>query len=295
MEYPIVVAHGARLNKNYPPNTLKGIVDCAGAGFSHIEVDISAHENGDFFLFHSERFDAITNKRGSVFNLDKSGMKDLWYINKKKEKVSPVSSLDELVEIMEKDEGIKELQLDFKMYPSSLVTDKILNKLIGIINPVKKRIRITSCADWIILRLCEIDSSIKLGFDPQFYIDYREREEAKYPPFKKNVFDYLDDHPISMQNWNKPEDYLSSRAVSLWNLGAKTGIWYIRYSFLIKSYKDGFNWVEFLHQKGAGACAWTVDLDNGSDMSKAEFLIKMGIDRITTNTPEAWIKMIKKF
>ncbi len=183
MKCPMVVAHGARLNKNYPPNTLKGIVDCAGAGFSHIEVDISARENGDFFLFHNERLDAITNKRGSIFNLDKSGMKNLWYINKKKEKVSPVSSLNELVEIMEKDERIRELQLDFKMYLSSLVTDKIFNKFIGIIDPVKERIIITSCADWVILRLYEIDSSIKLGFDHQFYIDYREREVTEYPPF----------------------------------------------------------------------------------------------------------------
>lgn len=297
MRNPLIVAHGARPHRNYPPNTLKGVFECSSSGFSHIEVDITAQENGEFFLFHNEKFDLLTNKKGNVFNIDKSNMGNLWYTNNNREKTDPVSSLSELVKIIETDAwNISELQLDFKIYPSSLITEEIIGSFLKIIDPVKPKIRITSCADWIILKIHELDTDIKLGFDPQFYIDFRDRASGDYPPFKKNHFGYSDDHPISMQNWDKPKDYLESRAVSLLNIGSVADIWYIRYSFIIKSYQDGFDWVRFLHTRGIKICAWTIDITEDKNMEarkEIKLLMQMGIDRITTNTPAAWRKLIE--
>ncbi len=285
MKTPIIVVHAAQLNPHYPANTLRGIVDSAKKGFKYIEIDIICNKNGAFFVFHNEQFDRVTNRKGNVFNINKPQVSHLWYVNEKHQLTAPVSPLEDVVKLIKKTKSIEEVQLDFKMYPSTLITERILERLLETINPVKEKIRITSYADWVITKLRELDSDIKLGFDPQLYIDYRGKDKTEYPPFKSNRFGYRDDHPLSLQNWDTPSRYLHARAVSLWKQGAVSDVWFMNHIFLIKSFQDGFNWVDFLHNRGIKVCAWTINMKREGEEKSLETLLRIGVDRITTNTP----------
>ncbi len=302
----IVVAHAARINMDYPPNTLEGIKTCMDRGLEYIEVDLAPLAHGDFILFHNERLDQVTNRRGDVFTLNEDEKRELFYTGKSSgvDRAIHVSSLAEILDVISGDERIKELQLDIKVYPTSLVHEQLLKHLVEMIRPAKDKLRVTSCADWIIIKLRELDASIKLGFDPQFYVDFRESSE-EYPPFKANRFGYLDDHPVAHQKWGSALDYLMARADSLWHMGAAADVWYMRYEFLLHSLKDGFDWGEYLHGRGVAVDAWTVDLEAGKDRGNdkgenkgeretLEKLKKLNVDRITSNTPLEWVRVLDK-
>ncbi len=284
-----VVAHAARVSIDYPPNTVDGIIECVKNGLKYIEVDIAPLASGDFIIFHNEKLDNVTNRRGDVFDLKEETIGNIHYSRKVDKKESQISSISKLIDLIKDTEGIEELQLDMKVYPTSLFNEKILNRLVKTISPAKKKLRLTSCAEWVLLKLREMDGELKLGFDPQFYMDFR-RKKVNYPPFKKNKFGYYDDHPIAFQNWKSPLDYLEARAEALWNVGLGAGIWYMRYDFLVASLRDGFNWVDFLHKRGAKICTWTVDVTDGDVGEKLKVLQELKVDRVTSNTPLIWKK-----
>ncbi|RKX75623.1 MAG: hypothetical protein DRP87_14090 [Spirochaetes bacterium] len=288
----IVVSHGARLKPDNPPNIVKGVEACIENGILYIEVDLAPLEYGDFILFHDERLDRVTNKTGDVFTLDQKVRDDLRYRVEREKASIEVSSLSQIVKLVREKDGVKELQLDLKVHASSLLDKRILKNLIETIEPVRDSVRISSCADWIIQKLHQLDEKLKLGFDPQFYIDSGKRQEA-YPPFKRNRFGYLDDHPIAHQRWSSASDYLSTRADSLWNIGSYADVWYVRYEFLLESLSDGFDWVSYLHSKGIKVCAWTVDLEGETMEDTVDSVLHLKVDRVTTNTPLIWWDMLK--
>ena len=296
----IVVAHAARINIDYPPNTLEGIKTCIDRGLEYIEVDLAPLAHGDFILFHNEKLDRITNRTGDVFTLNENEKRELFYTGDRGVvgEAIHVSSLAEILEMISGNRKIRELQLDIKVHPTSLVREELLKHLVDMVKPAKDKLRVTSCADWIILKIKELDSSIKLGFDPQFFVDYREKTK-EYPPFKMNRFGYLDDHPIAHQKWKSAVDYLKMRADSLWNIGASADVWYMRYEFLVKSLRDGFNWVDYLHGKGVAVDTWTVDLGKRSKSKANEAAVisdlkLLKVDRVTSNTPLEWVKLMKQ-
>ncbi len=279
-----IVAHAARIDKNSSPNTLTGIKECIARGIKYIEIDIAPLASGDFIIFHNEKLDDVTNTKGDVFSLDREVVNNIRYLKTVDRRESQVSQLTEIVDFVKLNDEIEELQLDMKVYPTSLLNERIVEKLIDTVSSVRKRIRITSCAEWVLFKLREFDKNLKLGFDPQFYLDFR-KGKSSYPPFRKNRFGYYDEHPIAFQNWALVSDYLEARAESLWNVGSTAEMWYIRYEFLIRSMEDGFDWVSFLHKKGAEVCAWTVDVTKNSAAEKVKQLRELGVDRVTSNTP----------
>ena len=290
----IITAHSARISIQSPPNTMKGIKQCIKGGFYYIEVDIVPVGEDNFLIFHNEKLNSLTNGKGYAAFLDKYDRSSLWYVNESKQKTSRVYLLSELIKLMENDKSIKELQLDFKTYLSSNLTENLLKNLIRMISPVKNRIRITSCADWIIIRLREIDSTIKLGFDPQFFIDFRKEKTAQYPPYHINKFGYFDDHPIALYNWQTPGEYLHNRAQTLYFSGLAFDIWYIRYLFLKQSFHDGFDWIKYFHEKGIQVCMWTIDINKDTDIQELDRIVRMNPDRINTNTPSEWLNYLSR-
>jgi glycerophosphoryl diester phosphodiesterase len=50
---------------------------------------------------------------------------------------------------------------------------------------------------------------------------------------------------------------------------------------------DGFDWIAFLHGRGAQVAAWTLDPDQPHQLHLARTLVAAGVDRITTNDAPA--------
>ncbi len=288
-----IVSHSARTELSSTPNTLGGIRECGEKGIHYIELDISPLSYGDFLLFHDETLDVKTNRRGLVFSLGQSEKGNLWYLNKHREKINRVAHLSELIPLINEYSTIKEFQLDLKTHVSAPLTEEILQNLLRIIIPVKHRVRISSCADWAVRKLHNLDSEVKLGFDPQFFIDFGKEESNSFPPYRKTRFSYQDDHPIALYNWEDPKEYLSMRAESLWLLGAGADVWYLRFAFLKKCIADGFNWIEFLHHKGAQVCTWTLNIKDEGDKQITDEILTLNPDRISTDTPNRWHSLLK--
>jgi glycerophosphoryl diester phosphodiesterase len=47
----------------------------------------------------------------------------------------------------------------------------------------------------------------------------------------------------------------------------------------------GFDWIDFLHQRGSAVDAWTIDINQPGHIDLAHDLVEHGIDALTTDTP----------
>jgi glycerophosphoryl diester phosphodiesterase len=69
-------------------------------------------------------------------------------------------------------------------------------------------------------------------------------------------------------------------------------MWYIRARMLARTLDDGFDWIAYLHGRGARVTAWTLDPDNPGAVALARRLAGQGVDRITTNDPEGMARAL---
>jgi glycerophosphoryl diester phosphodiesterase len=180
-----------------------------------------------------------------------------------------------------------ELQLDLK--PDVYSSDAVLSQLITSLQGVKDRVRVTSPSDWALRRLRALDPELALGFDPLLYleIDYGKYSDPAVPPFRRGAYGYWDDHPLATRRWGPTAGYLAARAEALWVQAPAGAIWYIDAGLLAQALDDGFDWIAYLHARGAEVDAWTLDAAKPERAALARRLAAAGIDRITTNNAPA--------
>ena len=150
--------------------------------------------------------------------------------------------------------------------------------------PSKPGCAVSCVADWAIRRLAALDGALPLGFDPLLYLDVERGDGRKEqaPPLRTGAYGYLDEHPLALTRWGAPADYLAARAEALWTQ-APVAMWYIRGAMLARALDDGFDWIAWLHDRGAQVTAWTLDASHAHQLDLARTLAKAGVDRITTN------------
>jgi hypothetical protein len=181
------------------------------------------------------------------------------------------------------------------------LTDAILNRLLQMVASVKRKVRVTSVADWALRRLRALDADLELGFDPLLYLEAEEPDEEllvdsdpslpnkveepaePVPPFRMGAYGYWDDHPLATRRWGTLAEYLAARAEALLAQVPPNGAWYIRASLLSRVLDDGFDWIAYLHARSALVDAWTLDVDKTGHLELARRLVSAGVDRITTN------------
>jgi len=282
MVRPKLVYHAARRGDRHPPSSLSGLADCLAAGASIIEVDIAPLADGGFALVHDARLEHVSEGKGlapAATSAQIHGLHHRWHDALTDE---PLGLLSEAVALIEKHPGMAELQLDLKPYRP--LTDDVLGSLLRHLAPVKARVRVSCVADWAIRRLAALDGTLSLGFDPLLYLDVERgdaRKEAA-PPLRTGAYGYLDEHPLALARWGAPGDYLAARAEALWTQ-APVAMWYIRGAMLARALDDGFDWIAWLHDRGAQVVAWTLDASHPHQLDLARILTKAGVDRITTN------------
>jgi glycerophosphoryl diester phosphodiesterase len=282
MVRPKFVYHAARRGDRHPPSSLSGLADCLAAGASIVEVDIAPLADGGFALVHDARLEHISEGKGYASTATSAqihGLHHRWHDAITEE---PLGLLSEAVDLIAKYPSLEELQLDLK--PFRPLTDDVLGSLLRHVTPVKARVRASCVADWAIRRLAALDDALALGFDPLLYLDV-ERGEAhsdKAPPLRTGAYGYLDEHPLALARWGAPADYLAARAEALWTQ-APVAMWYIRGAMLARALDDGFDWIAWLHDRGAQVTAWTLDASHAHQFDLARVLAKAGVDRITTN------------
>lgn len=283
-----LVHHAANRGHGFPAGSLSALRACLEAGAEIVEIDITPIKAAaDFALLHDGLLDEQTSGCGPVAERTAGEIIHLRYLWPKGEvSAEPVGLLSQAVVMVQQYRGLQELQLDLK--PHSYLTRAGVSRLLGLIAPIRERVRITSGADWHLRQIAREDSRLSLGFDPLFYLDLDDDEsEVERLPFRVGAYGYRDDHPLSARRWGAPADYLAARAEALLAQAPCCDVWYIRAQLLARVLSEGFDWVAYLHERGIKVDVWTLDASRSGDVALAQSLISKGVDRITTNEAPA--------
>jgi glycerophosphoryl diester phosphodiesterase len=278
----LLIHHAAHRGFRYPPGSLSGLADCLMAHAQVVEIDVAPLADGDFALVHDARLEAATDGHGPVAAATAAQLAGLHRRWRGAITNEPVGLLSQAIELLCDHPATQELQLDLK--PHAPLTEAVLERLLRLVEPVTRRVRVTSVADWALRRLAVLDADLATGFDPLLYLDVERSagSDAGTPPLRMGAYGYLDEHPLATQQWGSPADYLATRAEALW-AQTPARVWYIRGATLARSLDDGFDWIAWLHGRGAQVAAWTLDADQPHQLDLARQLAAQGVDRITTN------------
>ncbi len=288
MQPPVLlIHHGGNRGRDLPQNSLAALERCLRAGARVVEVDITPTADGEFALLHDAVLDGSTTGRGRAIehaSADLAGLRLLW---KGRPSEEPIGLLGQALDLLAAYPEAAELQLDLKA--DEPLPTPLLARLAAQVRPLRERVRLTSCADWALGRLRELDADLPLGFDPGWYIDYRpEPYDPPEPPLRTGAYGYLDDHPQALKRWGTTPDYLTLRAECLLRQApARAGVWYLHGRLVEQSLRDGFDWIAWLHDHGIEADVWTLDAETPGHVEGARLLAGLGVDRITTNDPPA--------
>jgi glycerophosphoryl diester phosphodiesterase len=254
MIYPALVCHAAGRSNRIPPNTLRGLRDCLDAGARFVEVDINPLADGEYALLHDRFLEEETDGKGSVATATGQtvrGLRRRWQGKLTDERVALLS---DAAAVAAGAPTLVELQLDLKAYTP--VPDAALASLGRTVEPLGRRVRVSSASDRDLRRLHEAVPELALGFDPLRHLDVDPgpgKMASRYLR-RTGAYGYLDDHALAADRWGAASEYLVARADVLW-AQAPVSMWYIRATLLARMLGDGFDWIADLHQRGAQVTA----------------------------------------
>jgi glycerophosphoryl diester phosphodiesterase len=294
---PIMVHHMAALDGSAaPPNSLAAIRACLDAGAAVIEIDATALANEDYLLVHDDVLEMETSGRGPVSACTAAQAHGLRIRARGDVTEHPVPLLGDVARLLVEQGGSSRLQIDYKnMIP--FPDDEPLRRLVRLIEPLGERVIVSSIADWQLRRLRALAPWLALGFDIQFYLDWRPTGEVPDPrmfPRQRGAYGYWDDHPIASQRIWTAAGYLRDRCGMLLGLVPGVSVFYVRHHLLAQSLGDGFNWTEMLREAGVQLDAWTLDVGDAAAVSHARQLRDAGVDQITSNTPVALATLLAR-
>jgi glycerophosphoryl diester phosphodiesterase len=291
---PAIIHHMAALDAQFPPNSLDAIRACLEANADVIEVDIMALASEDYLLVHDAMLHYETSGEGRVDQLLPEDARRLTYLGKDQQpSLYPVALLSDVVNLLLEFGGSTRLQLDFKhVYP--FATPEPLERLIRLITPLGERVIVSSIADWQLRKMRKLAPALDLGFDIQAYLAVRADgvSPSRFPPFRRGMYGYWDDHPLAAEHYQPITDYLTERCATLVTQVPRLSTFFIDHRLVAKALDDGFNWAEALHSYDIRLGVWTVDSHVPQMAALAKRLQAAGVDYITTNTPQAMKKLL---
>ncbi len=282
MSHPTIIHHKAALDgQEALPNTLEAVANCLRANAAMIEIDICALATDDYLVMHDTTLDGETTGYGEIQACSVEAARQLKLVHHGTVSSYRPPLLSEVIQLFASTPSNAILQLDFKdAYP--FVEEEPLHRLSKLITPLGKRAVVSSVADWQLRLLHRIAPEIRLGFDPQLYLDWRGKEDGMFPE-KLGAYGYWDDYPIAAKRIWPIEKYLADRCAFLVQQVPSADMFFIRHSLITQSLKEGFNWAQALGNRGIALAAWTVDLPQSAEAAKQ--LIAAEVTHITTNTP----------
>ncbi len=124
-------------------------------------MDLVPLADGDFALLHDGHLDAATDGSGPVAEVTAEQVREFRLRWRGALTEEPVGTLSEAVALVAAHDDLAELQLDLKPYTP--LTDAVLADLLRQIRPIRRRVRVTSVADWALRRLRALDAGAGPG------------------------------------------------------------------------------------------------------------------------------------
>jgi glycerophosphoryl diester phosphodiesterase len=283
---PVTLIHHAAHNAHGgPPGSLSALENCLKAGAAVVEIDVLPLADGSLALLHEQDLAAETDGSGEASRMRREQVQDLHYRVDGAVTDEKVGFLESALELLAAYPLTQRLQLDLKPYTP--LTPAVLQGLLKMISPVKKRVQVTSVADWAVRALASSAPDLSLGFDPLLYLDLVDDEPRpkEIPPFRAGAYGLLDDHPLSAFRWGALYEYFDARAEALLVQVPRCVDWFIRAEVLQMALEAGFDWIGFLHQAGSKVDGWTIDIRQTGHLELARYLVDHGVDALTTDTP----------
>jgi glycerophosphoryl diester phosphodiesterase len=277
-----------------PPNSLEGVRASLEAGARFIEVDVNALSNRDYLLVHDDLLQSETSGQGLVIECPPEQARTFTIRHQEVITSFPVALLSDVVTLFLEFGGTTTLQLDYKNVVP-LPSDEPLQRLLDLIEPLGSRVIVSSGADWQLRRLRKMAPWLTLGFDVMWYIDWHPAGHTRDPrEFPKHIgaYGYYDDTILATEKHWPAAEYLRDRCESLLNLVPDVSVFYMAHGLLAQSLRDGFNWMEVLHEHGIKVDAWTIDVTNPVAVEHAQMLLPAGVDLFTSNTPKALAQLL---
>jgi glycerophosphoryl diester phosphodiesterase len=264
---------------------LAALAKCLEMGVAKVEIDVIPLADGSFALLHDPNLEQSTTGKGNAVGMGRAEVENLHYVVDSIASDEKVGFLEGAVTLLQAHPATLCLQLDLK--PFTPLTSGVIDAFLGILDPVRDRVQVTSVADWAIRALAKQQPQLELGFDPLLYLDIVDDEPRpeNIPPFRVGAYGLRDDHPLSSFQWGSPRDYFAARAAALLAQVPEGIEWFIRGEVLKVALDSGFDWIDFLHKNGSRVDGWTIDAAQPEQICLAQTLVDQGIDELTSDSP----------
>lgn len=278
----MLTCHVATLSGPLRRNSRAAVRECADAAVPRIEIDIHSLEGPDFIVSHERRLERETTGHGSIGSATPDAVLAVRFLDDPDDRPALLS---EIVEMMRGSRT--QLQLDLKDWRP--LRDDRLRVLLELIAPIKQQVIVSAGEDWNLRLLHRADPDLAIGFDPGRYIGWSHDGEPDFLPRTRGAYGYFDDHPLAIGRTETPAGYLRARMEAFAFQCPASQEMFLDHHLILQMLDDGFNPAAWLHEHGSEVTAWTVDYAGVDSLRDAQRLIAAGVDRITTNTPLAWV------
>jgi glycerophosphoryl diester phosphodiesterase len=270
--------HRSLWSGRYSENSPLAITECGSERVLRTEIDARALRDGEFLVFHDDRFDRVTDGDGLVRDATAVEATRLRF----KDGSHPLL-FAEAIDLIAAQEFPLRVELDLKdLAPYTSAQAEILARAV---QPLKERAHFSSPADWNLRRLVAVDRTLLVSLNPHCYIDTAIEEDVGLPA---GAYGYRDAHPLARQRVSTTADYLRDRFSGIMRLVPGISEVHVRVEMLERILDDGvLEIAEVFHSLGLKLDAWTLDADTPGWRDRLGRIVAAGVDIVTTNTAQA--------
>ena len=272
-----IKVHRCIWSGKYSENSRLAIAECASEKVMRSEIDVRALRDGEFVVFHDDRFDRVTDASGLVHEATAAEATRPRYTDG----THPLL-FGEAIELIAASEYPRWIELDLKdLVP---YTRPQAEALVRAVQPLKERGHFSTPADWNLRRLLMVDPTLLVSLNPHCYIDTELDQDVGLP---LGAYGYRDAHPLARERLSTTADYLRDRLGGIYRLVPGVIEGHVRVEMFERMLDDGVDVAELFHSLGVKLDVWTLDADTPRWRERFDRIAAAGVDIITTNTPLA--------
>jgi glycerophosphoryl diester phosphodiesterase len=278
--------HGCVWSGEFPENSLAAIRECLTAPVARAEIDINVLRDGDFLVTHDTQLDSATTGSGPVRLTTRQEAAQLHCRWRGQVWDQRPALLSEVVELLRTQASPTVLELDVKdvePWPWPRVEE-----LARLVEPVRDQVIFGGGADWNLRRLVQVDSHIRVGFTPTYYLDWVPPNVMPDElPGEVGAYGYRDRHPLARTRNQPASDYLWERLSGLIRLVPGACELHLRLSLFEHMQSDGLgDTAHKLHRAGLRVDVWTLDAGTPDWQARLSNAVWAGVDVVTSNTAQ---------
>ena len=272
-----IKVHRCIWSARYSENSQLAIAECARERVMRTEIDVRALRDGEFVVFHDDRFDRVTDASGLVREATAAEATRPRYTDG----THPLL-FSEAAELIAASEYPRWIELDLK--DLAPYTRPQAEALVRAAEALKGRGHFSTPADWNLRRLLAVDPTLLVSLNPHCYIDTELDEDVRLP---MGAYGYRDAHPLARQRLSTTADYLRDRLGGIYRLVPGVIEGHLRVEMFERMLDDGIDVAEMFHSLGVKLDVWTLDADTPRWRERLARIAAAGVDILTTNTPRA--------